>query len=151
MRLKMKKSDRFDGFTVNVFLDEDDEYLSHFVELPNVSAFGESSEDALTELATAWEGVDLSVSVHQVKSMIIYVIGRVNKPGHFELNTDVNVLQALAMAGGLNPFAKRGDIKIFRETGGETKVFIFDYDAASSGDDIRKNIKLKRGDLIVVP
>jgi polysaccharide biosynthesis/export protein len=96
--------------------------------------------------------VELSVTVDQVKSMIIYVIGRVNKPGHFELNTDVNVLQALAMAGGLNPFAKRGDIKIFREgDGGGTKVFTFDYDAASSGDDIRKNIKLKRGDVIVVP
>jgi len=38
----MKKSDRFDGFTVNVFLDEDGDYLAHFVELPNVSAFGES-------------------------------------------------------------------------------------------------------------
>ena len=33
MRLKMKKPDRFDGYTVNVFLDEDAEYLAHFVEL----------------------------------------------------------------------------------------------------------------------
>jgi polysaccharide biosynthesis/export protein len=95
--------------------------------------------------------VELSVAVEQIKSMIIYVIGRVNKPGHFELSTDVNVLQALAMAGGLNPFAKRGDIKIFRETGGKTQVFSFDYDGASSGEDVSKNIKLKRGDLIVVP
>ena len=60
-------------------------------------------------------GVDLSVVVHQVNSLMVYVIGRVNSPGRFVLNTDVNVLQALAMAGGLNPFAKRGDIKIFRE------------------------------------
>jgi predicted RNase H-like HicB family nuclease len=53
----MKKSDRFDGFTVNVFSDEDGEYVAHFVELPNVSAFGESPEQALTELATAWNSI----------------------------------------------------------------------------------------------
>ena len=75
------------------------------------------SKELEQKLARFVPDVDLSVAVHQVNSMIIYVIGRVNKPGHFELNTDVNVLQALAMAGGLNPFAKRGDIKIFRETG----------------------------------
>jgi polysaccharide export outer membrane protein len=95
--------------------------------------------------------IELSVTVDQVKSIIVYVIGRVNKPGHFDLNADVNVLQALAMAGGLNPFAKSGSIKIFRESGGGTKVFTFDYDSVSSGEDISKNIKLQRGDVIVVP
>ena len=65
----MKKPDRFDGFTVNVFLDEDGEYLAHFVELPNVSAFGESPEGALTELATAWEGVKESYKNHAKRSL----------------------------------------------------------------------------------
>ena len=47
--------DIFDGFTVNVFLDEDGDYLAHLVELPNVSAFGPTPADALGELKTAWE------------------------------------------------------------------------------------------------
>jgi polysaccharide export outer membrane protein len=79
------------------------------------------------------------------------VIGRVNNPGRFVLNADVNVLQALAMAGGLNPFAKRGDIKIFRESGGGTKILFFDYDTVSAGDSVKQNIRLQRGDVIVVP
>lgn len=95
--------------------------------------------------------VTLSVVVHQVNSLIIYVIGRVNAPGRFVLNADVNILQALAMAGGLNPFAKRGDIKVFRDAGGGTKIFGVDYDKLADGDDVRQNIKLKRGDVIVVP
>jgi polysaccharide export outer membrane protein len=94
----------------------------------------------------------LSVSVQQVNSMWIYVIGRVNSPGRFALNADVNALQALAMAGGLNPFAKRGDIKIFRDAaGGGTRILPFDYDKVSEGEDIRLNVKLQRGDVIVVP
>jgi predicted HicB family RNase H-like nuclease len=46
---------KFDGYSVNLFLDEDGEWLAHFVEMPNISAFGESPEAALKELETAWE------------------------------------------------------------------------------------------------
>ena len=45
----------FDGFMVNVFFDENGDYLAHLVELPNVSAFGPTPADALAELKTAWE------------------------------------------------------------------------------------------------
>ena len=47
--------DVFDGFTVNVFFDEDGDYLAHLVELPNVSAFGPTLAETLDELKIAWE------------------------------------------------------------------------------------------------
>ena len=56
--------DVFDGFNVNVFLDEDGDYLAHFVEMPNVSAFSDTPEGALRELAIAWEGVKESYQKH---------------------------------------------------------------------------------------
>ena len=49
--------DIFDGFTVNLFFDEDSDYLAHLVELPNVSAFGPTPAEALEELKTAWESM----------------------------------------------------------------------------------------------
>jgi len=52
-----KNHDDFNGFTINLFLDEDDDYLAHFVEMPNVSAFSETPEGALRELAVAWKCV----------------------------------------------------------------------------------------------
>lgn len=48
---------QFDGFTVNLYLDEDGDWLAHFVEMPNISAFADTPEQALKELAMAWEGV----------------------------------------------------------------------------------------------
>ena len=55
-RMKMQNnSDDFDGFMVNVFYDEDGDYLAHLVELPNVSAFGSTPNEALEELKSAWE------------------------------------------------------------------------------------------------
>ena len=58
----MKKRDTmnkdvFDGFTVNLFFDEDGDYLAHFVEMPNVSAFSDTPEGALRELTVAWQCV----------------------------------------------------------------------------------------------
>ena len=93
----------------------------------------------------------LSVIVQQVQSMTIYVIGKVNRPGHFPLNRNVNVLQALSMAGGFNTFAQKGKVKIFRNQDGRNLILPFDYDEVVDGKNIESNITLQRGDVIVVP
>ena len=53
--MQKNNPDDFDGFMVNVFFDEDGDYLAQLVELPNVSAFGATPVEALNELKTAWE------------------------------------------------------------------------------------------------
>ncbi|MFH1984406.1 MAG: polysaccharide biosynthesis/export family protein [Pseudomonadota bacterium] len=93
----------------------------------------------------------VTVAVQQVNSLVVYVIGRVNRPGHYLLNRTVDVLQALTMAGGLTPFAKETDIKVFRKKNGQNTVFRFNYDEVSSGVKMEQNIELLRGDVVVVP
>lgn len=93
---------------------------------------------------------DLSISVNQVNSMMVYVIGKVNHPGRFPINTRIDVLQALAVAGGLNPFAKDKEIKIFRKADGQTTLYNFNYEEVSQGENLEQNIMLERGDVIVV-
>lgn len=93
----------------------------------------------------------LSVSVQQVGSMQIYVIGQVKAPGMFTLNNNIDVLQALAKAAGLTPFAEGDDIKIFRKQDGKTEIFPFNYEDVVRGRHLEQNIDLKRGDVIVVP
>ena len=94
---------------------------------------------------------NMSVAIHEVNSLQIYVIGKVHNPGRFELHTNLNVLQALATAGGLNPFAKKNKIKIFREARDGTKIFEFRYADIIEGKHLEQNMRLVRGDVIVVP
>lgn len=94
---------------------------------------------------------EISVEVQRVNSMIVYVIGRINRPGHFELVGNMNVLQALAMAGGLTPFAKRDGIKVVRNEKDKTMEYPFDYDAVTVDENHVQNIQLRRGDVVVVP
>ena len=91
----------------------------------------------------------LSVGVQQVNSLIVYVIGRVNKPGRFALNANIDVLQALSMAGGLDSFAKRDQVKIFRRVKDRFLIYTFDYDDVSVGRNLKQNITLLRGDVVV--
>ena len=93
----------------------------------------------------------ITVMVQDTGSMLIYIIGEVNSPGRFGLNSNINVLQALCMAGGFGEWAKKNKIKIFRETKGKTQVLRFSYDDMVKEKNMDSNIKLKRGDIIFVP
>ena len=93
----------------------------------------------------------LSVEVLKPNSLMIYVLGKVNRPGRFELFDRIDVLQALSLAGGLNTFAKSRKIRIFRKNGSETKLFLFDFDQVSRGKKMEQNLLLQRGDVVVVP
>ena len=127
----------------------------HFPLVGKLQAGGKTTEEfqAVLETRISRYVPDpvLSVSVAQVNSMVFYVIGRVNAPGRQVLNANVTALQALAMAGGPNPFAKRNKIKIFREEEERTLIFNFPYSDIAKGERLEHNILMKRGDVMVVP
>jgi len=93
----------------------------------------------------------LMVGIHEIRSLLIYVIGRVNSPGRFAVYTRIDVLQALATAGGCNPFADTKNIRVFRKSGNKTLMMDFNYNDVSTGKNLDQNILLERGDVIVVP
>jgi polysaccharide export outer membrane protein len=93
---------------------------------------------------------DLTIIVQQVNSMVVYVVGKVNRPGHIPLNRNISVLQALSMAGGLNIFADPQDIRIVRKDKKGTMIIPFNYKAVTEDNMMEGNIQLQRGDVIVV-
>ncbi|MGQ0811925.1 MAG: polysaccharide biosynthesis/export family protein [Nitrospiraceae bacterium] len=93
----------------------------------------------------------ISVAVMKVLSYKVYVLGRVNKPGEYLVGHYTDVLQALSLAGGLTPFASENDIKIIRRDNGQQQVFHFRYGDAQKGKDLKQNILLQRGDVVMVP
>jgi polysaccharide export outer membrane protein len=93
----------------------------------------------------------VTVEVRQSNSLHIYVLGRVNAPGRTMLSANINVLQALAIAGGPNTYANKSRIKIFRQEKGKTVIIPFDYDEVTAGRQLETNIELKRGDVVFVP
>ena len=93
----------------------------------------------------------VTIMVIKVNSYNIYVLGKVNKPGAYSLGQKINVMQALALAGGLNAFADADDIGILREVDGKQVKIKFNYKEVIKGKNLEQNITLKAGDIIVVP
>lgn len=96
-------------------------------------------------------GAVVALNVGQLGSLQYYVVGKVNKPGMFNVSKPLTVLQALAMAGGLTPFASESKILIVRNSGKKTVNLPFNYKEIRKGRNIEQNITLERGDVVVVP
>jgi polysaccharide export outer membrane protein len=80
-----------------------------------------------------------------------YVVGEVNRPGPVTLQTNMTVLQALAVAGGLKDFANAKNIRILRKgTGGSQQTIPFNYKDAIKGSS-DASLALHSGDTVVVP
>jgi len=94
-RGRRSKSDRFDGFMLELFQDEDTDWLAHFVELPNISAFGPTPEKALDELATAWEMV--KQDYRESGEAIPVAPARRRYSGQFNVRIDKRVHRALVI------------------------------------------------------
>lgn len=92
-----------------------------------------------------------TVTVVDVNGNRIFVIGQVNAPGSFVMNPSLDVMQALAMAGGTTPFAALKDIRILRRENGVQEALEFDYTEVADGDSLEQNVLLQSGDVVVVP
>ena len=108
-------------------------------------------EDLTTRLKEYVTAPTVTVVVASVGSKLVYIIGEVTREGPINMQPDMRVLDAIGMAGGLNPFAGRTRIKIIRSQGTATAEFTFDYDRFVDGEDLAQNILLIPGDTIVVP
>jgi polysaccharide export outer membrane protein len=95
----------------------------------------------------------VTVSVIEIRSRQVYVLGQVNKPGGYPLIGPVTVLQLIAEAGGLNTYANRKAIVILRppkdNKDGMEKIN-FNYNSVIHGNS-KQNIQLQPGDTVVVP
>jgi polysaccharide export outer membrane protein len=94
---------------------------------------------------------EVSVTVLEVRSYRVSVLGEVQKPGVLQLKAPTTVLEAIALAGGFRDFASPSKIVIFRKNGrGQTERLRFNYNRAvgAAGED---NVTLRSGDVVVVP
>ncbi|HSW71305.1 MAG TPA: toxin-antitoxin system HicB family antitoxin [Gammaproteobacteria bacterium] len=87
--------DEFDGFSIHLLQDDDGDFIAHFVELPNVSACGATTEEALAELKEAWEGMKESYRKH--KEAIPIAPSRKEYSGQFNIRIDKRDHRSLAI------------------------------------------------------
>ncbi|MDE2706814.1 MAG: toxin-antitoxin system HicB family antitoxin [Gemmatimonadota bacterium] len=91
-------ADNFDGFSVNLFQDEDGDWLAHLVEMPGISAFADTPAAALAELTIAWEAAKESYRAHN--ESVPVAPARKEYSGQFNVRIDKRLHRRLAMEAG---------------------------------------------------
>jgi len=98
---------------------------------------------------------EVNVTVTNTRGNVVFVVGKVLKPGPVAMIQSTTVMQALAMSGGLNEFAGGNSIKIIRRsdtaTGAQETILKVRYSDLEKGSDLSSNHLLNAGDVIVVP
>ena len=81
----------------------------------------------------------------------IFITGEVLRPGPLVMEQRLNLMQAIAVAGGFSPFAAKQRIQLRRKIDGVESLYVFNYNDFFSGTNFENNINLRPGDVIIVP
>ncbi len=99
------------------------------------------------KLAKSVKNPTVSVIVKEVRSLRVYFVGRVAKPGVYPIKAGTSLLQALTLAGGPVDGADLSSSYVVR---GEQRIFV-DLRRLVQDADLSQNVPLHRDDTIVVP
>lgn len=93
----------------------------------------------------------VTVVVLKIGSRSVSIVGNVVRPGIYYLGSPMTVLELLARAQGFKEEAKTNKISIVRNEGNRSVSHPFNYKDVSKGKNLKQNIELKNGDVVIVP
>ena len=112
------------------------------------------------KLAEYMPAAEVSVIVIEVHSFSVSVLGKVQRPGRYNLRGPTTVLDALALVGGFAEYANEERILILRPEpffvqgrapGHTFKRFYFNYKKVITVGGEAENQTLQSGDILIVP
>lgn len=118
--------------------------------LANGRTTGEVRNEITSKLLQYMTSPVVTVTVQEIRSRKINVVGEIMKPGAFPLSDSMTVIDAIALAGGFREFAKPSKIYVLRRNpNGTTTRMPFNYKSAIRGG--KEVLALQTHDTIVVP
>ncbi|HTY79571.1 MAG TPA: polysaccharide biosynthesis/export family protein [Candidatus Bathyarchaeia archaeon] len=94
------------------------------------------------------KGAAVTVIIKEIKSRPVYFLGGFGKPGALQLlRSDLTLLQALALVGGVTPAADADKGFVLRKD----KVIPVNFTKLAQKGDLTQDVKLEPGDTIVAP
>lgn len=81
----------------------------------------------------------------------VRVIGEATRPSAINYTQQMTLLDLMIAVGGLTEFASGNDAKLVRTVDGQQRTFNLNIDALIKDGDIRQNIDILPGDIIIIP
>jgi polysaccharide export outer membrane protein len=95
---------------------------------------------------------DVSIEIKDFEKPFFLAQGEVQKPGKYDLRSDIKLSEAVAIAGGLNTSAKHSQVLLFRRgVNGQIDVKEIDLKKVLHGKDLSTDVNIQAGDMVFVP
>ena len=119
----------------------------------NGLTISEANDHIRSAFASKYSGVDsestdISVTLGQLRTIQVDIMGEVSLPGTYRLSSFSNVFHALYKAGGINNIGSMRNVEVYRN--GRRIATVDIYDFLFNGKQ-QGNIRLQEGDMIMVP
>ena len=103
------------------------------------------------QLETIVTNPQVTVIVQDIRSQKFSITGEVMRPGTYPLSSQMTLLDAVALAGGLRDFANAKKMYVLRRSiSGETSKISVNYKQVLGGN-ASQNLVLQARDTVVVP
>ena len=117
---------------------------------------GLTTPEIIALVKSAYSGIlknpVVTISLKEFEKPFFVADGMVTRPGKYPLRTDTTLMEAIAIAGGVNDMAKRTQVLVFRRVSNqwmESKAI--DLRRIVKDKDLSEDIVLQPGDMIYVP
>jgi len=114
-----------------------------------------TAEELHDRLVTAYAShlrmPELTVTPRTYGSRQVFVGGEVARPGIYEMPANIDAFQAVALAGGFLPSARRRDVVVLSRASGETEVTEIDLSPRAMRQGFPHARPLQRYDVVYVP
>jgi polysaccharide export outer membrane protein len=110
--------------------------------------FSQLNEFLRAQIGKIYRNFDLNVNMGPLRSIPIFILGQVQRPGSYTVGSLSTLVNALFASGGPNNQGTLRDIQVRRH--GQTIVHFDLYDLLQRGDK-SKDVALEAGDVIFIP
>lgn len=140
-----------DAATNQIYRVDERGYIKHAL-LGTVKIGGLSVAQAEELIESQLKGdyfIDPRVTIFVLEHSRFSVLGEIRKPGIYEIQGRVSVIEAISMAGGFTPVANQRDVKIIRKSDGRESTVTVDATRITGGD-LSSDISVEADDVINV-
>jgi polysaccharide biosynthesis/export protein len=122
---------------------------SVFVEGQNVP---ELTETLKTAYAKVLHNPVIAISLKDFEKPYFIASGQVNRPGKYDLRSDLTVTEAVAIAGGFDEKSKHSQVVLFHPMpGGGFQAKLINVKKLLATRDLSEDVQLQPGDMLYVP
>jgi polysaccharide export outer membrane protein len=117
---------------------------------------GLTTPETIAAIGKSYSGIlknpVVTISLKEVEKPSFVADGQLNHPGKYPLRSNMTLIEAIAIAGGINENAKHSEILLFRRVSNQwMEAKVINYKDMLKRKDISEDVVLQPGDLIYVP